>query len=65
MDHEEIGVQSYGANQFIVKSLDRASTQHRLRCRQIDQIIGVNDERTKTQFLSSGAKSRSIRLRNA
>src|SRR6266404_6302419 len=48
MDHEKIGAERDCPHQLIVKSLDGASAQHRLDAGKIDQIIRVNDQRTKS-----------------
>src|SRR6266404_32483 len=65
VNDEKIGAQRACAHQLIVKSLNRASTQHRLDAGKIDQIIRVNDQRTKSQLVAARAESRSIGFWNS
>src|SRR5580700_1826470 len=43
MNDQKIGAEGYAADEFIVKSLDGARSQHGLGSGQIDQIVRVND----------------------
>src|SRR6267378_8191377 len=56
MQNDEIGAEGDAANEFIVKGLDRASAQHGLLRGQIDQIIGVDDQRAKAESFAARAK---------
>ncbi len=47
MDYQEIRAECDSAHQFIVKSLNGSSSQHRLHAGEIDQIIGVDNQRTE------------------
>jgi hypothetical protein len=45
MHHNEVGAQIDPANKFVMKGLDRPRAKHRLRSREVDEVIRVNDQR--------------------
>jgi len=57
MHDYEVGAEGHAANEFVVKGLDGASAQHGLLGGEVDQIIGVNDQRAEGEFLAAGAES--------
>jgi hypothetical protein len=65
MRDEVIGAQGNGAHELLVKRLHGARAQNRVRRREIDQVIIVDDQRTETQFLAPGAEARGFGLRDA
>lgn len=58
MRHQEIGAESDGANDFFMKGLDRTDAKNAIRRSEIDQIIVVNDERAKLQFLTASTEAK-------
>src|SRR5271169_2989775 len=56
MNDQEIRAESYATHELVVEGLDGASPQHRLRGREIDQIVCMNDERAEAEFGAAGAK---------
>ncbi len=65
MDDQKISAESYGTHQFIMESLDRAHSKHRLSRSEIDQIVCVNDERAEAQFRASRAKGGGVNFGDA
>ena len=65
MHDKVISAQRDRAYDFIVICLDRADTHHRIGCRQIDQVIGVDDQRAEAEFGALGAKLGSVDFRDA
>ena len=57
MNDQKISTEGYAAHEFIVESLYGASSKHRLRGREIDQIVGVNDERAEGELDPTRAKA--------
>ena len=57
MHHQTIRAERQRANHLIVKCLDRPRPHHRIGRRQIDQVIGVDDQRAERQFRAPRAKS--------
>jgi len=65
MQNDEIGAEGDAANEFVVKGLDGASAQHGLLCGQIDQIIGVDDQRAEAEGFAAGAKGSAVHFGDA
>ncbi len=65
MHHQKIGAQSSARTHLVVKCLDRTDAHHRIGGRQIDQIIGVDDQRAEAQRRALGPELRRIDFRNA
>src|SRR5712671_6980303 len=60
MQNDEIGAEGDAANEFIVKCLNRAGTQHGLLRGQIDQVIGVDDQRAEAESFAARAKGSAV-----
>ncbi len=65
MHDEVISAQRDRAHDFIVICLNRAHAHHRIGCRQIDQVIGVDDQRAEAEFGALGAKLGGVDFRDA
>ncbi len=65
MHDEVIGAQRDSAYDFIVICLNRADAHDRIGCRQIDQVIGVDDQRPEAEFGALGPKFGGVDFRNA
>ena len=56
MNHQIIRAEVGGTHHLVVKCLNRPHAHHRLGRCQIDQIIGVNDQRAQTQLGATSAE---------
>src|SRR5258706_11370255 len=65
MNDQEIRAERHATNEFVMKRLNRARSEHWLRRSQIDQVIRVNYERAQTKFRAPGTKRGCIGVRNA
>src|SRR5690348_11123773 len=64
MHHDKISAQGNAAHEFIMERLDGTGAQHGLRGGQIDQIIGMNNQRAKSKLRAARAKGRRVHLWN-
>ena len=64
MHHQKIRSQRRRTHDFIVECLDRTRPQHRLRRRQVDEVVRMNRQRPEPQFFPPRAKRLRIHLRN-
>ena len=62
--HQKIRSESHGAHDLIMERLDRARPQHRLGSCQIDQVICMNDQRSKPQLVPPRPKRLRVHFRN-
>src|SRR6266849_5709647 len=65
MRDDEFSAERDAANELVVKRLDGAGAQHGLLRGEIDQIVGVDDQRAEAELLAASAESRGVDLRNA
>src|SRR6266404_5191569 len=65
MDNHKLGAERDTANELVVKRLDRAGAEHGLLRGEVDQIVGVDDQRAEAEFLAARAESGCVNLRNA
>src|SRR5256885_13987197 len=65
MNDQEIRAERDATNEFVMKRLNRARSEHGLRRSQIDQVIRVNNERAEAKLRAPCAKRGCIGVRNA
>src|SRR5215472_13069898 len=64
MHHHKIRAQRQRPYQLLMKRLDRPCPQHRLRRRQVHQVVRMNHQRPQPQLLPPCPERLSIRLRH-
>ena len=65
MHDEEISAERNRPDEFIMKCLNGTRAQHRLLGREVDQVVGVDHQRTKAQGFAPRAESAGVKLWNA
>src|SRR5438552_12768384 len=65
MHHQKICPEGDPPHQIVMKCLNRTRTQHRLHSSEINEVVGVNHQWSKTQFFATRTKRRSVAIWNA
>src|SRR5882762_6511305 len=65
MDHQKISAERDTTDKLVMKCLNRTRAEHRLRRRQIDQVVRVDYQRTEAKFGATRTKCDRIGIRNA
>src|SRR5215471_4254669 len=65
MHDKEVRAELNSPHQFVMKRLNRSCPQHWLLCREVNQIVGMYDERAKAKLTPPRSKSSCICARNS